>query len=40
MKVQFDAKLIHNVMNEEPEASTKLLHIIKKGVQKLFSKSD
>ena len=36
----FDAKLIHNIMNEHPGSSLKLLTLIKMGLDKHFSQSD
>ena len=40
LNIKFDAKLIHNVMNEEPGASIRLLHIIMRGIDKIFSQSN
>ena len=40
LKVQFDAKLIHNIMNEEPGASLRLLNLLRRGVDSQFSNAD
>ena len=37
MKVPFDAKLIHNIMNENPGSSLKLLTLMKMGFDKYYS---
>jgi len=40
LKVPFDAKLMHNIMNEEHGASLKLLHLLRQSLDRHFMQSD
>ena len=40
LSVKFDAKLIHQIMNEERGASLRLLYQLKLGIEKHFAKTD
>ena len=38
--MHFDAKLIHNIMSEEPGAALRLLHMLRKTLDKHFTETD
>ena len=40
LRVKFDAKLIHQIMNEERGASLRLLYQVKLAVEKHFAQDD